>query len=130
MEITIKNVEPRKIVLIGQGLQQHGDSTPQLPRKIVDQLGAEYAVLVDQEGSTEVGSRDYLGTEAAIKAIFLRNTADYNVIVAVNGTKLQSLGALLACQKNRAIAAMYAEPQVYNSTAYSVGTGRTWVLEL
>lgn len=130
MEITIKNVEPQKIVLIGQGLQQHGNAIPMLPRWIVDQLGDDYSNLVDRDGSVEIGSRDHLGTKQAIQAVFDRFEVEYNVIISANGTKLQSLGALLACQENRAIAAIYAEPQIYNSQAYSVGVAQTWVVRV
>lgn len=130
MEITIKNIEPQKIVLVGQGLQQHGNATPVLPRWIVDQLGADYSNLVDRDGSVEIGSRDHLGTKQAIQSVFDRFDDKYNVMVSANGTKLQSLGALLACQDNRAIAAIYAEPQIYNSGGYSVGVGHTWVVRV
>ena len=130
MQITIKNIEPQKIVLVGQGVQQHGDATPQLPKRIADKLGADYAGIVDISGSIEIGSRAYRETQSSIQNIFARYSDEYNMTVAGNGTKLQSLGALLACQENRAIAAVYAEPQIYNASDYSSGTGGTWILQL
>ncbi len=128
MEITIKNIEPQKIVLVGQGIQQHGENAPTLPRWIVEQLGVEHSNSVDKNGSIEIGSRDHQGTNEAIQSVYDRFSSEFNVIVSTNGTKLQSLGALFACQKNRAIAAIYAEPQIYNSQNYSVGVGQTWVM--
>lgn len=130
MQITIKNLEPHKVVLVGQGWQQHGDATPHFPQLIGKQLGMENAGLVDLTGSIEVGSRDYRATCFAIQSIYEKYKDEYNIIVAGNGTKLQSLGALLACQNNRSLAAVYAEPQVYNARNYSIGTGSSWMLKL
>jgi hypothetical protein len=129
MQITIRNIEPHRIVLVGQGWQQHGNVTPHLPQRIVRQLGTDYANLVDTSGSVEVGSRDYRATQEAVHRIHSRYDTAYNIIVAGNGSKLQSLGAMMACQENRAIAAVYAEPQVYNESRSS-GTDHTWVLKL
>lgn len=126
MQITIKNTEADKVVLIGQGLQQHSEAAPNLATIIVKHLGQDYAHVVDTSAVYSVGSRDYLGVNTAVTAIYERFSKDYNIIVAANGTKLQSLGAMLACQANRAITAIYAEPQIYNNNEYSTGAGKTW----
>ena len=130
MQITIKNTEADKVVLIGQGLQQHSEDAPNLAKIIVQHLGQDYAHVVDKSAVFSVGSRDYLGVNTAVAAIFERFSAEYNVIVAANGTKLQSLGAMLACRTNRAITAIYAEPQIYNTTSYSTGAGKTWGISI
>ena len=130
MQITIKNTEADKVILIGQGLQQHSASAPNLSDVVVRHLGQDYANVVDKSEIKAVGSRDYLGVSSALTSISSRYGGDYNIVVAANGTKLQSLGALLACQTNRAIRAIYAEPQIYNDSSYSLGSGDTWGIQL
>jgi len=72
MQITIRNTEADKVVLIGQGLQQHSEGAPNLAKIIVKHLGQDYAHVVDTSAVFSVGSRDYLGVNTAIAAIFER----------------------------------------------------------
>lgn len=129
-QITIKNTEPHKIVLVGEGSRQHGTVSPMFPESISSYMGTDYAALVDTSGSVIVGARDYEATQKAIEELYRNNQANYNLIVAGNGTKFQSIGALLACQNERSIASIYAEPQIYNAPMYSRGISPPWILEL
>jgi hypothetical protein len=130
MQITVRNIEPQKLVLIEQGAQQHGETSPVLPSQLAAYIGADFAHVIDLEKRYSAGSRDHLAVYQAITDIRNRFGQNYNIIVSANGTKLQSIGALMACRKHRDLAAVYTEPQVYNNESYSKGTGATWVLEI
>lgn len=130
MQITVRNIEPQKLVLIEQGAQQHGSASSTLPSQLASYIGADFAHVIDVEKRYTAGSRDHLGVYNAICDIFARFGSAYNIVVSANGTKLQSIGALMACRENRDMTAVYTEPQVYNNESYSKGSGATWVLEL
>ena len=130
MQITARNIEPQKLVLIGQGPQQHGSTAPTLPSILASYIGVDFAHIIDNGASYFVGSRDYLGIRAAIHDIFLRFGEEFNIVISANGTKLQSIGALIACRENRRLTAVYTEPQIYNNDSYSKGWGSTWLLEI
>ncbi len=130
MQITLKNKEPDKIVLIGQGLQQHNVISSLLPTEIINQLGYDYRHIVDTAFSYSIGSRDFLGIRDAIRTVTANFVSTHNIMIASYGTKIQSVGALLACRENRALQALYAEPQVYNRDDYSKGAGSSWMLEI
>jgi hypothetical protein len=130
MQITVRNIEPQKLVLIEQGAQQHGSVSPTLPSQLAGYIGADFAHVIDLKKRYSAGSRDHLAVYTAIGDIFERFGKEYNIIVSANGTKLQSIGALMACRENRDLTAVYTEPQVYNNESYSKGSGATWVLEI
>lgn len=130
MQITVRNIEPQKLVLIEQGDQQHGSTSPKLPSQLAGYIGADFAHVIDLEKRYLAGSRDHLAVYGAVSDIFKRFGNQYNIIVSANGTKLQSIGALMACRENRNLAAVYTEPQVYNNESYSKGSGATWMLEI
>ena len=130
MQITVRNIEPQKLVLIEQGAQQHGTASPTLPSELAAYIGADFSHVIDLDKRYSAGSRDYVAVYNAIGDIFERFGKKYNVIVSANGTKLQSIGALMACRENRNLTAVYTEPQVYNNESYSKGSGATWVLEI
>ncbi len=125
MQITIRNTEPDKVILVGQGAQQYSDDSPRLSDFIAQRLGHDYGHVIDFSETYSAGSRDYLAVRSAIKTIFRHHNEDYNIVVAANSTKLQSIGALLACQEHQEITAIYAEPQIYNSEM-SYGRGKIW----
>ncbi|MDK9726305.1 MAG: DUF6293 family protein [Sterolibacteriaceae bacterium MAG5] len=129
MQITIRNTEPSKVLLIGQGTEQYRDDAPRLSDFIVGRLGQDYAHVIDFGEKYVAGSRDYLAVRDAIREIYNRHKDAFNIIVAANSTKLQSIGALMACREHRAINAIYAEPQLYNSEMTN-GIGRIWAFGL
>lgn len=131
MQITVRNLEPQKLVLIEQGSQQHGGSvSPTIPAELATYIGMDFSHVIDISKRYVAGSRDHLAVYDAIQDIFNRFGNDYNIVVSANGTKLQSLGALMACRENRRMAAVYTEPQIYNNDSYSKGSGANWCLEL
>lgn len=131
MQITVRNIEPHKLVLIEQGSQQHGASnSPTIPSELAVAIGINFAHVIDYSKRYFAGSRDNLAVYDAIRDIYARFGDEYNIIVSANGTKLQSIGALMACRENRRIAAVYTEPQIYNNETYSTGSGATWYLEI
>lgn len=131
MQITVRNMEPQKLVLIEQGSQQHGSSSsPTIPTELVTYIGMDFTHIIDFSKRYSAGSRDHLAVYRAIVDIYDRFGADYNIVVSANGTKLQSLGALMACRENRRMAAVYTEPQIYNNESYSKGSGSIWCLDL
>lgn len=130
MQITVRNIEPQKLVLIEQGAQQHGTSSPTLPSELAAYIGADFSHVIDVEKRYSAGSRDHMAVYDAIVDISRRFSDEYNIVVSANGTKLQSIGALMACRENRNLTAVYTEPQIYNDESYSKGSGATWVLEI
>lgn len=131
MQITVRNMEPQKLVLIEQGAQQHGGSnSPTIPAELAAYIGMDFAHVIDLSKRYTAGSRDHIAVYDAIKDIYHRFGNEYNIVVSANGTKLQSIGALMACRENRRMTAVYTEPQIYNNESYSKGSGATWCLEL
>jgi len=128
--ITIKNSEPQKVVLIGQGAEQYREGSPRLSDTIIEQIGNEYDSIVDLTHATFINSRDYIQTRDKINEVIQQYGGNFNIVVATYGTKLQSLGAMLACQANRSVRAIYAEPQSYNVSGYSTGAGNSWILQI
>ena len=128
IQITVRNMEPATLVLIGQGSIQYRDDAQRLADDVERHIGADHAHIVSRDEYYVADSRDYVAVRNAIRCIFARNSPSYNIIVGANGTKIQSLGAMLACMENRRIAAVYAAPQLYNREAYSTGVGRVWHL--
>lgn len=54
----------------------------------------------------------------------------YNIVVSLDGTKVQVFGALAFCQRHRSIELLYAEPDKYNCDSYSEGVGVSWWVEV
>lgn len=129
VQITIRNTEPDKVLLIRQGDEQYREDAPRLSDDIVNQLGYDYAHVIDFDEHYVAGSRDYLAVINAIKQIHQKHSNSHNIIVATNSTKLQSLGALIACRECRTINAIYAEPQLYNPKMTG-GIGKIWGVRL
>lgn len=129
MQITIRNTEPDRVLLVSQGTQQYRDAAPRLSDFIIKRLGQDYGHVIDFNEVYSADSRGYLAVKDAILNIFQRHNANFNIVVAANGTKLQSIGALLACREQRAISAIYAEPQIYNPNM-SDGIGKIWGLQI
>lgn len=130
MSITINNREPQRLILLTQGKGQHSHLSGPTAKKIVEKLREDYGNIVNNESVFEVDSRDYLGVRDAIRKIYETESAEYNISVAFFGTKVQSVGALLACQENRRLEALYARPQVYHREGYSAGVKGAWMLLL
>ncbi|GGX10736.1 HFX_2341 family transcriptional regulator domain-containing protein [Undibacterium macrobrachii] len=128
--ITIKNTEPQKVVLLGQGLEQYRSDCPRLSDEVLVRIGKEFNSIVDLAFAAEINSRDYLSTRNTIDEIVNRYSSEFNLSIATFGTKLQSLGAFLACKEHRKIRAIYAEPQKYNDEDYSLDTGASWHVEI
>jgi hypothetical protein len=125
VQITVRNIEPNKVLLIGQSADIYDEGAPRLSNFIVKRLGHDYSHIIDFNERFIAGSRDYLAVRDSISLIYEKYSGQYNIVVAVNSTKLQSLGALIVCRERRAITAVYAEPQVYN-THRTEGFGKIW----
>lgn len=54
----------------------------------------------------------------------------YNIIVSLDGTKIQAFGALAFCQRHQSVELLYAEPEEYNCDSYSEGVGVSWWVEV
>ena len=128
MTITVNNREPNVIVLLAQGQKQHSALSRSAAARIVSKLREDYGSIVDQESLFDIDARDFLAVRSAIRHIYDVKQSEYNISVAFFGTKLQAIGALLACQENRRIEALYAQPQIYHRQKYSEGVGSSWMV--
>lgn len=129
VQITVRNIEPDKVILIGQGAEIYREGTPRLSHFIVSRLGHDYSHIIDFGEQYIAGPRDYLAVRDAIASIYQKYNGEFNIVVATNSTKLQSLGALIVCRERREITAVYAEPQLYN-TLRTEGFGKIWGVRL
>lgn len=130
MTIAINNREPRKLILISQGSSQHNENSSTAATRILNKLLEDFGSIVDRDYFFDIDSRDYEGVHKAVSIIFDEFSDEYNISVASFGTKVQSIGALMACRNNRRIEAIYAQPQIYHQEAYSAGVGASWRIDL
>lgn len=125
--ITINNREPQKIILLSQSSSQHNTLSGETSKKILRKLQDNYGSIVEKQFFFEVDSHDPFAVRDRVNEISNLFQSDYNISVAMFGTKIQSIGALLACRRNRRIEAVYAKPQLYHHENYSKGIGKTWI---
>lgn len=125
--ITVNNREPQKIILLKQSEIQHNTLSGASAHKILRKLQDSYGNIVEKDIFFEVDSHDPFAVRDRIQEISSRFHDEWNISVAMFGTKMQSIGALLACRENRRIEAVYARPQLYHAEAYSKGIGHCWV---
>lgn len=126
--ITIRNMEPDKIVILGQGKQQYKNGVNKFTDSVINKIQRDYPEKI--LSLRNISSRDYLGAQNSIHEIADKYGAEYNIYVSIHGTKLQVLGVMLECQRNRKIQITYAHPQLYNINDYSRGIGRSWFVSL
>lgn len=130
MSITINNREPQKLILIGQGDEQLSGSTGGFAARLLAKIQSDYGPIVDLRDNIRANSKDVLAVRDGILDVYDRFGEQFNISVAFLGTKVQAIGALLACQKNRNIEAVYAQPQLYHREAYSDGVSDSYMLAL
>jgi hypothetical protein len=122
--MTIKKLEPDKIIVVGQSGQQYKAGLDQISLRksesVINECGHKLQRIF------LVGSRDYWGAYNAMRRIGELYGNGYNIVVNLNGTKVQVLGALKYCQENRSIEVIHADPQTYNYASYSEGVGKCW----
>lgn len=127
--LTISNREPDKVVLVARPNDQfkldQRKSTNSILQRIFSEIHTEVVIWDSQVNPKEVWS-----TKQAILEISNKFENEFNISVASFGTKLQSLGVLLACRSNKDIQGIYAEPQTYNTNDYSEGTNSIWIIDL
>lgn len=125
--LTIKNVEPDKVLLVNQGVDQYRHGAPRIADQMRQFLTAEFMPLMVNNEEFSVSSRDYIGTKGLICRLIEKYQSDFNLTVASYGPKLQTLGVALAAIDKPSIRVVHAQPQVYNVIEYSSGIGRTWI---
>ena len=129
LHITIRNLEPDAIVLVGQDEgQQHIAGAGEKANRLCETVALEYKDKVIK--TLDVGSREYLRARDVVFSIASEYGAEYNLSVAVFGTKLQILGVMLACRSNKNNQIIYTHPQVYNVDDYSRGVGGMWAMKV
>ena len=108
--------------MILQGQEQHHDGLKAIAERENKQI-----ISVFGRGSLwERGlpSRGVVETKHVIEDIFQQYRYTHNMFLAGNGTKLQLIGAYMACRSIPDIQITYAVPAIYNWKEYSRGTGR------
>jgi hypothetical protein len=128
MSITINNREPQKLVLIAQGDEQTSVLTGRYAQRLFNRIRSDYGAIVDEESIVKANSKDIDSVRLAILDVYAKFAHEYNISVAFLGTKIQAIGALLACQGNRSIEAVYAQPQIYHRERYSQGVGDSYMV--
>lgn len=126
--MTIKKIEPDKIILIGQSDEQYKEGIEKIFKKqsqsIIDEFGHKIEKIY------LIAAHDYLASYNALWRVYELFMNKYNIVANLNGTKLQVLGAMRYCQENRNIELVHSDPQFYNYKAYSTGVGKCWAMEL
>lgn len=126
--ISIRRHQPDKVVFIPQGKEQHHEGL----REISELQSKEILSRYGKQNIWHVGlpSRGVVETAKVVSKIFQTYRYSYNVFIAPNGTKLQLIGVYLVARKFPEIQITYAAPAIYNSEAYSAGTGLLWEIML
>lgn len=130
MSITINNREPQKLVLIAQGDEQTSSQAGCYATELFHRIKADYGSIIEDGSIIRANSKDMISVRDAILDVYLKFSDEYNVAVAFLGTKIQAIGALLACQSNRNVEAVYAQPQIYHRESYSEGVTDTFMVLL
>ena len=120
--ITLRRHQPDRIILIGQSQDQHHDGLREIAEKENEQILSLYGEEALWE--EKLASRGVLETKKVIETIYDKYRYTHNVFIAANGTKLQLIGAYLACRELEEIQITYAVPSIYNWQRYSAGTKR------
>ena len=120
--ITVRRHQPDKIILISQGLQQHHRGLREIARQENEQIISIYGEK--SFWKSDLPSRGVAETERIIKNIYDKHRYTHNMFLAPNGTKLQLVGAYLACRHLPEIQVTYAVPAIYNWQKYSTGATR------
>lgn len=120
--ITLRRHQPDKVILIPQGKEQHHPGLRQIAEHENNQIISVYGP--DCLWKYGLPSRGVTETEQVIKEIYQQHRYTHNMFLAANGTKLQLIGAYLACRLIREIQITYAVPALYNWQKYSTGTSR------
>lgn len=120
--ITVRRHQPDKLILIPQGHQQHHKGL----REIAERENEQIISIYGQESFWKSGlpSRGVVEAERVIKKIYGQHRYTHNMFLAPNGTKLQLIGAYLACRRLPEIQITYAVPAIYNWQKYSTGITR------
>jgi hypothetical protein len=122
--MTIKKMEPDKIILIGQNDNQYKKGVQSVYEKqsksIIDEYGHKLEKIY------LVSSHDINASFEVLWRVFELYNSDYNIAVHLNGTKIQVLGAMRYCQTNRNVEIVHSDPQFYNYASYSGGIGHCW----
>ena len=121
--ITLRNVEPDRLILITQGEAQVNSSAREISQSSNMSLINESRHLLLDEGSIELSFFDPIKVDSVLEDIWCRHSNKYNIILSISGTKLQVLGALITCLRHRDIQIIYASPQSYNIENYSHNIG-------
>lgn len=126
--ITLRNTEPDKVIIISQGEIQANSNTLDVCEASNHHIIHEYQHCLEKIYTADYSSPN--DVKNIISEIYCEYSDSYNISVSINGTKLQVLGAMLACMKHRAIEIIYAYPQAYNINDYSSSTGGSVLGEL
>ncbi len=120
--ISLRRHQPDKLILIPQGKQQHHKGL----REIADRENRQIISIYGSDSIWKRGlpSRGVAEAERIVGEIYEKYRYTHNIFLAANGTKLQLMGAYLACRRIPEIQITYAVPAVYNWQKYSTGTGR------
>ncbi|WP_421847254.1 hypothetical protein [Marinomonas sp.] len=114
-QIILKNIEPDKLIIIGQGDEQINKETKIISNRENAPIFDEYNIIERVESSFS----DPMDTKNKLEMLYMKYKEKYNIIVSANGTKLQVLGAMIVCIQHREIQIVHAYPQIYNIENYS-----------
>lgn len=119
--MTIKKIEPDKLILVGQSQDQYKEGIDKIFKKQSQSIINEFAHKIEK--IYLLPAHDCQASYNILWRIYELFNKKYNISANLNGTKLQVIGAMRYCQENRNIELVYSDPQFYNYTAYSKGIG-------
>ena len=121
-QITLRNIEPDKLIIIAQGNSQSNNKTKEISNNENLQILNEHNILE----TIEAPYADPSSTNKILESLYSKYKDSYNIIVSINGTKLQVLGAMITCMRHREIQIIYTYPQIYNIESYSCSNSSSY----
>ena len=127
---TVIAEESDKVVAFGQRKEQDRQNAPEISNAIVEQLCADFQGTVRRDDILYLESRDIQATEAACLNLHIKYHENYDISLVSYGSKLQSIGTLLAARGQKDIRLIHSKVQAYNTESYSKGIGSGWIAEI
>lgn len=124
--ITLRNLEPDKLIIIAQGKLQANECAQKISFDCNESLLNESKHILSDQDIIKAPYSNPSKVDNILEKIWSEYSKKYNIIISVCGTKLQVLGALLTCLRHREIQIIYAYPQIYNIESYSENIGKKY----
>jgi hypothetical protein len=127
---TAVTLEADQMLLFGQGEEQYRAGRAHYANDIVRTICADFQGTAREADVVYLGARNFAAAEEACSKLYNKYHDEYDISLVSYGSKLQSLGFLLAARAQREMRLMHSKVQAYNVVDYSKGIGDCWVVEI